>query len=718
MIDKEDLMSLWWLAANLMSDLRALHYHVKTGQQYTLLTASIRNMLKCHENENGDVLESPIIKILISPHPQAAITSLPNRRSHPIDRIKKYAYHFHLFLAFLANVEEFEGVKLNPPTRKQSTYFFRRGKLPGYTDSTPEELAALELACAILYIIPHLCAQASIESGDRYLNAGFTLPFTFKNQEDTDLCNDLIKKYGENVLLDKLQRRRQNQLDNDWNVLRRLAAVVVREHGKAKLPKLDETTFSDDTDRSNFKALSVKYGGDDVVSTMLGETRIQWEDSTLAESNELRHLASVVTKYCHANGVSMGSFSCNMLTDDEDDDDVSELYFKHQKLCGGELQLKSKLTQVRQEWGNSALAESNDLSHLALKAAEKVVDANTLSTPATLRVDLFTGKDRQTFNNLLERYGQEVLFSKMAPYLATYQGQCDGIPPIDGVLRARPCGKDYSSSNPRWILGMRSNNRGHGFTGFPFCKSCAQSFDIGAGEFSPYEQHILEQIEEDPRQNLSQQQYARLKKLRPYKAVREIRVCLTTHKTTIDSNTTIDFGICNRTSITKVNSLTLNNNNIFNRVINNNRVMLAKEHRIFSIGGRDTTKLSIEQVNEVFSDECNKSERILIQFGSLIAKRKESDYYNYRKTTRTIEIGETAGIKIDDYKKICKTYDLSSKYWFVKKVSDESKFKKEDMILSIDGADVSGLTKREVLSIVEQTERQRVFEVLTWVQQS
>ena len=76
-----------------------------------------------------------------------------------------------------------------------------------------------------------------------------------------------------------------------------------------------------------------------------------------------------------------------------------------------------------------------------------------------------------------------------------------------------------------------------------------------------------------------------------------------------------------------------------------------------------------------------------------------------------------AGIKIDDLQKICKTYDLSSKNWFVRKVSDESKFKKEDMILSIDGADVSGLTKSEVHDILEQTERQRVFEVLTWVQQ-
>jgi len=775
-IQDKDLMSLWWLAANLMSDLRALHYHVKTGQQYTLLAASIRNMLKCHENENGDVLESPIIKILISPHPQAAITSLPNRRSHPIDRIKKYAYHFHLFLAFLANVEEFEGVELNPPTRKQSTYFFRRGKLPGYTDSSPEELAALELACAILYIIPHLCAQASIESGDRYLNAGFTLPFTFKNQEDTDLCNDLIQKYGEDVLLDKLQRRRASQLDNEWNVLRRLVTFIVREYNDNQLTNVDENLFTNDVDKSNFKALSVKYGGDDEVSAKLvairklileqyegstlaeinelrrlaavvvraydtdklsnvdedtftdhrdkssfkvlsdkykGNDKVsaklvaihkqileQYEGSTLAEINELHHLASVVTKYCQANGVSMGSFSCNMLTDDEDDDDVSELYFKHQKLRGGEEQLKIKLTQVRQEWENSALAEYLDLRHLSLKAAEKVVDANTLTSPATLRVDLFTGKDRQTFNNLLKGHGQEVLFSKMAPYLAIYQCTCDGIPPIDGVLRARPCGKEFSSNDPRQILGMELRNHGHGYTGLPFCTLCARSFDIGRGKFSPYEQIVLEQIEEDPRQNLSQEQYARLKKLRPYKAVREISVYLTTHKTTIDSNTTIDFGICNRTRIPKVNSLTLNNNNIFNSIINNNRVMLAKEHRIFSIGGRDTTKLNIEQVDEVFSDECNKSKRVLIQFGSLIAKRKESNYYNYEKVTRTIEIGETAGIKIDDHKKICKTYDLSSKHWFVKKVSDESKFKKEDMILSIDGADVSGLTKSDVHDIL------------------
>jgi len=385
-------------------------------------------------------------------------------------------------------------------------------------------------------------------------------------------------------------------------------------------------------------------------------------------------------------------------------------------LQGGEAKLRIKLSQIQlqlqQQYESSALAESNDLSHLALKAAEKVVDANTLSTPATLRVDLFTEKDRQTFNNLLKRYGQEVLFDKFVPFLAKYQNTCDGIPPIDGVLRARSCGNDYSYSNPRQILGMDSRNRGHAFTGLTFCKSCLA--DIGQ-KYPYYEQHLLEQIEEDPNQDLSQEQRTRLKRIRPYKAVREISVYLTTHKTTIDSNTTIDFGICDRTSIPKVNSLTLNNNNIFNSIINNNRVMLAKDHRIFSIGGRDTTKLNIEQVNEVFSDECK---RVLIQFGSLIAKRKESNYYNYEKVTHTIEIGETAGIKIDDYQKICKTYDLSSKYWFVKKVSGESKFKKEDMILSIDGDDVSGLTKREVLDIVEETNRQRVFEVLTWVQQS
>ena len=916
--DDQDLMSLWWLAANLMSDLRALHYHVETGQQYTLLTASIRNMLKCHENENGDVLESPIIKILVSPHPQATICALPNRISHPEKRIKIYADHFHQFLAFLASVEEFEGVKLNPPTKEQSTYFFRRGKLPGYSDSTPEEEAALQLACAILYIIPHLCAQASKESGDRYLDDWFTLPFTFKSQDDNNLCNDLIKKYGKDVVLEKLQRRRASQLDNEWNVLRRLAAFIVREYNDNQLTNVDENLFTNDVDKSNFKALSVKHGGDDEVSAMLVEVRSQfrdstfaeiaelkrlaavivraydtaklsnvdeetfsddrdkssfkalsdkykgndkvsamlvatrndWNDSTLAEINELSrlaavvvrehdtdklsnvdedtfsndrdkssfkalsdkykgndkvsaklvatrkqyedstlaekaelsrlaavvvrehdtdklsnvdedtfsndrdkssfkalsdkydnvsaklvatrkqyegsefaakaelsHLASVVSKYCQANGVSIGSFSCNMLTDDEVvDDEVTELYFKHQKLHGGEEQLNNKLIEIRQEWESSALAEYNDLRHLALKAAEKVVDANTLTSPATLSVDLFTGEDRRKFNNLFTQYGQdqEVLFSKMAPYLTTYQGTCDGIPPIDGVLQARPCGKDYSSNDPRQILGMRTGSRGHGFTGLAFCDKCRRAIE---SKYPYYEQHILEQIEEDPNQDLPQQQNARLKWLRPYKAVRRVGVYFTTHKTTIESNTRISFGLCSRTRIPKVKSLTLNNNNDDDNDNNNNSVMLAKDHRIFSIGGRDTTTLSIEHVKEIFSHECNKSKRVLIQFGSLIAKSKVTirgmEYYIYQETTRTVEVGDSAGIAIDKLQKF-KKYELSSKNWFVIGVSESSDFEKDDMILSIDGDDVSGLERTEMVKRITNKERRRVFKVLTW----
>jgi len=724
--DKEDLMSFWWLVANLMSDLRALHYHVATGAQYTLMTASIRNMLKCHENENGDVLESPIIKILISPHPQATICALPNRRSHPIERIKIYVYHFHLFLAFLADVEEFEGVKLNPPTIEQCTYFLRRGKLPGYSDSTPEEEAALQEALFILYILPHLCAQASKESGDRYLNAGFTLPFTFKNQKDTEDCNQLIKKFGETVLLKKFQDRRAKQVDNDWNVLQRLAAYIVREYNFNQLSNVDETLFIDDVDRSNFKALSVKYGGDDVVSTILGETRIQWEDSTLAESNELSHLASVVTKYCHANGVSMVSFSCDLLTDDEDGE-IGELYLKHQTLHGGEEQLNNKLIEIRQEWKNSTLAEYNDLSHLALKAAEKVVDANILTSPATLSVDLFTGEDRHTFNNLLKQYGQdrEVLFNKFVPYLATYQGTCYGIPPIDGVLRARPCGKEYSSNDPRQILGMRSETRGHGFTGFPFCKTCALSLQF-PGKHSPYEQCILERKEE--RGDDSPQESARLKRLRPYKAVHRVGVYFTTHKATIESNTRIVFGLCTRTRLPMVNSLTLNNNNDDDDDSdddnnNNNRVMLSENHRIFSIGGRDTTLSSIEHVKEIYSDECNKSKRVLIQFGSLIAKSKFSTtgmkYYTYQEKTRTVEIGQVAGIMFKPKSKI-RGYDLSSDCWLVTKVDTENNsiFEKDDMILSINDIDVSGLNERELISLVGNVERRRVFKVLTWKQQS
>lgn len=131
--DKEDLMSLWWLVANLMSDLRALHYHIITGAQYTLMVASIRNMLKCHENEIGEVLQSKIIKILISPHPQATISTLPNRSAHPEWRIKRNAEDFYQFLSsFLDNVDKFDGVELKPPTKKQSTYFLCRDNLPVY----------------------------------------------------------------------------------------------------------------------------------------------------------------------------------------------------------------------------------------------------------------------------------------------------------------------------------------------------------------------------------------------------------------------------------------------------------------------------------------------------------------------------------------------------------------------------------------------------------
>lgn len=190
----------------------------------------------------------------------------------------------------------------------------------------------------------------------------------------------MIEKYGTTVLLDKLQRRRQKQLDNKWNVLRRLAAVVVCAYDFNQLSNVNETLFVDDVDKSNFKALSVKHGGDDVVSTMMVEVRKQllklYEGSTLEEINELKRLSAVVVRV-HGSG-KLSNVHEDTFLDDGDKSSFKALSIKYK----GDDKVSAKLVAIRkqllEQYEDSAFAELQELKHLA-SVVTKYCRANGIS---------------------------------------------------------------------------------------------------------------------------------------------------------------------------------------------------------------------------------------------------------------------------------------------------------------------------------------------------
>ena len=127
-----------------------------------------------------------------------------------------------------------------------------------------------------MFTIPHLAAVAAKETNDNNLS-NLSLHHVFKKKEDNDTYKQLVERFGEVLLLSKLRRRRQRQLEgiakNERMNLLHLAAVVVRKHGIDTLANVNVEMFDHANDKDTFRNWSSKYGGDEELSKKLVEAR-------------------------------------------------------------------------------------------------------------------------------------------------------------------------------------------------------------------------------------------------------------------------------------------------------------------------------------------------------------------------------------------------------------------------------------------------------------
>ena len=362
-----------------------------------------------------------------------------------------------------------------------------------------------------------------------------------------------------------------------------------------------------------------------------------------------------------------------------------------------------------------AAMKHNTLKHLARVAAENHNNAIHLTSPASLDEDLFPlENDKQIFRQLQSRHGQENLHEMLAPFLRRYQGNCDGIPIIrlegddNSTLPARSCGKPFAYSNPRHVIGRAS--KGHGLRNIvgEVCEQCLRSMSN-----SDYELLVLQGKESSG--TLTYYQRERLAKIRPYKTVCALPggpYYCTQRTVTIQSNPNIGISL----------------GNCFSRapmVRGLNGALtgfgLERGHRILSITGISTKTMHHTEAQRLLSDELASSNVVLVVGKLLLTRDKDGNQYMYKKKTVIVEQNKKAEIMIKMKDCIPGTdIHLSSLSCFVWKVNpngDDGSLRgqceKNDMILSINGIDLSVMNEIGVKGLVADQTKKREFVFLT-----
>ena len=560
----KDRMTFWWLVANLNSSLRALYYYAKEKKQYTLMTSSVRNRRQKYDNHDaGVVLESPIMKVLNNPHPEAIMGHLSKRSCHSVESIYAYRHNFVEMVKPLKG-KIVDGIELLPPLKDEDTeYFLRYGRVDGHAP-TENEMREQYIQCLQLYAVPHLAAVASDETKD----------------------NDLS-----GLSVDNIKDVKFNKVDKD-----------------------------------NFDELERRLGLGSLVDA-LKRARKRWCDSALAELNDLQQLAAVVYSYYEKEELDIefsdyvkSSFDFNQLCTDEN----NELVTKYTIILGGkdepkgQNELKKKLIETRQQFDDSAFRDQHvELRRLARVAAANQPDltANDIESPLSLDTDLFSNEtDKISFNKLLDKYGSETLFEMWSLYLKRYQGECPGID-ATGKLPSQPCGKSLTVDNPRNTIGSRGTNsiKGSGFFGFQVCKECMK--DISEQKYIYHERSILQQklsnrdISKEQRVQLQE----RLQQILPrYKAICELdRQHCTVNEVVVKTNQLSNISLCD-CKLTRATMLLQDCGG------------LLAEQRILAVNGIPSDKMRAAAVKELLSKQRENAETVF-HVGKLLTNYQESN---------------------------------------------------------------------------------------------
>lgn len=310
----------------------------------------------------------------------------------------------------------------------------------------------------------------------------------------------------------------------------------------------------------------------------------------------------------------------------------------------------------------------------------------------------------------------------LGPHLKRYQGKCPGIE-ATGNLPAQHCGKQLTVDNPLQKIGRM--NKGFGFSGLEVCLSCTQN--IGRFHYMFYEIDMLQRIEKSKDKELTTAQRKRLGVLRPHRGLRILRggLCCTTHIITIEPNQypNIKLSKCDDTGVPKIVDL---------QGSTDEEGKLALEQRVLSIGGINTMSMDSSDAQSLLSAECSKSDKVQLWVGMLLVVNDDTNNltYVYEKVTQVVEEGKKAEIIIKMEDCIPRTNlqlsfgDEPLNCCFVRKVNEKGdagslngRCKKNDIIYSINGDDVSGMEKEDILDkYVRDVEVRREFVFLTPVQ--
>ena len=292
-----------------------------------------------------------------------------------------------------------------------------------------------------------------------------------------------------------------------------------------------------------------------------------------------------------------------------------------------------------------------------------------------------------------------------------YQGECQGIQ-ATGNLPARHCGKQLTVENPLHFIGCKKN-KGSGLSGLKVCMRCQK--DIAHNKHIFYEIDILQRIEKSKDKELTTAQRKRLSVIRPHRGVRILPGGLyTTHTITIEQNQypNIKLSKCDETSVPKIVGLSGSTDE---------EGKLAPEQRILSIGGINTMSMDSSDAQSLLSDECSKSDKVQLWVGMLLVVSDGSNTYVYKEVTQFVEAGKKADITIKTKDEIPKTtLKLPLRCCFVNKINENGdkdslneRCKRNDMIYSINGDDVSGMEKEDILERYVKDEGRRKFVFLT-----
>jgi len=518
--------------------------------------------------------------------------------------------------------------------------------------------------------------------------------------------------------------------DKKWNdcfiqvgVMQQLAKAFAVTFGPNEDHWDHTSNLLPDKAKNMFEALKDQNGGTDQLMIRVKRFRI---------TANLRTLAFAIINLPHLEEKNGGDELC--LSEDEDEDDpftvnyfeTNDIYKQlsrpnqdlfdnlREKYKGDKKHLLRKLKNM----SNTVLLVTAELRRLARTAAtDQGGTANDITSPSSLDASLFGNEtDKKSFNKLLNEYGSEALFEMWCPYLKIYQGRCKGIN-ATGNLPARACDKPLTVNNALQTIGCRGNKGSglSGFSGSKVCRSCQMNIDRNQHIF--YEIDILQQIENSEDEELTTAQSKRLSIIRPHRGVRLLPGGLycTTHIITIEPNqySSIKLSKCDDTGVPKIVGLSESIDE---------EEKLALQQRVLSIGGINTMAMDSSDARSLLSVECSKSDKVQLWVGMLLVVSDDSNNtYVYKKDTQVVEAGKKTGIAIKTKQRIPNTtLQLSLNCCFVSNVNEKGdtdslngRCKKNDIIYTINGDDVSGMEKEDILNEYIRDEGRREFVFLT-----